>query len=118
MESTGIQLFKKVNVLLAVLCCCVFTLAIPAPLQAAPPTDAAQVKSIGLAVENPLVVYVGNVSCDPKDALLLERSLLTPVLLAWLQNLYPQNEVLAPTTRSFSASKDDCGLHTILTKGP
>ncbi|MFD2513285.1 hypothetical protein ACFSRY_05360 [Pontibacter locisalis] len=117
MNVTGIQVFKKLNILLAVLLCSLFAFAIPVTTKAA--TDATHQESIHLAAESPLVLFAGEVSSgEPEAVLLLNKSLLTPILSAILVRLYPENANIAPAPHSFPASKGDCGLHTILTKGP
>ena len=119
MKLTGIQLLKKVNVLLAVLLCCVLAFSMPVPVKAAAKSYTTQQPSIESDTENPLDLYAGKVCAGETEAvLLLGKSLLTPVMQAILQHLYPNSNAAAPAPFSFPATKGDSGLHTILTKGP
>ncbi|MDX5481884.1 MAG: hypothetical protein LPK07_09390 [Hymenobacteraceae bacterium] len=119
MKTTGIQVLKKLNVLLAVLLCGVLAFAMPVTVKAAPAQDAAPQEVTDLAAENQLVLFAGEVSSgEPEAVLQLDRSFLTPILQVLLQRLYPQATTTAPAPHSYPASKGDCGLHTILTKGP
>ncbi|MDX5435587.1 MAG: hypothetical protein LPK03_00220 [Pontibacter sp.] len=114
----GIQVIKKLNVLLAVLLCSVFAFALPVTVKAAPVWDTEQQENVGFSAENQLVLFAGEVSSgEPEAVLQLDKSLLTPILQI-LQKLYPKTIHTAPAPHSYPASKGDCGLHTILTKGP
>ncbi|MCP2045116.1 hypothetical protein L1278_003177 [Pontibacter sp. HSC-36F09] len=48
----------------------------------------------------------------------LERALLAPLVSSLLHRLYPVDKGAAPSPYASPVSKDDCNLHTILTKGP
>lgn len=119
MKITGMQVFGKLKILLAVLLCSVLAFAMPVTVKAAPTPDAAYQDNIDFTAENQLVLFAGEVSSgEPEAVLQLDKSLLTPILQVLLQRLYPQNTCKASAPHSYPASKGDCGLHTILTKGP
>ncbi|MBC5992205.1 hypothetical protein [Pontibacter cellulosilyticus] len=91
----------------------------PVTLKAAPVLDVSQQENVDFAAENQLVLFAGEVSSgEPEAVLQLDKSLLTPIFQVLLQQLYPSAQFTAPAPHSYPASKGDCGLHTILTKGP
>ena len=115
----GIQVVKKLHVLLAVLLCSVLAFAMPGTVKAVPATVVAQQESLDHTSEQQQVLFAGEVSSGESEGVLqLDRSLLTPILQVLLQQLYPLTSSTAPAAHSYPASKGDCGLHTILTKGP
>ncbi|WP_439882745.1 hypothetical protein ACSX1A_06150 [Pontibacter sp. MBLB2868] len=119
MKTMGIQVVKKLHVLLAVLLCGVFAFAMPVTVKAAPTQHAAQQSVVDLAAAQQIVLFAGDVTSGAPEAVLqLDRSLLTPILQVLLQQLYPLTSSTAPAAHSYPASKGDCGLHSILTKGP
>ena len=119
MKTLGTQATKMLHVLLAVLLCSMMAFAMPVTVKAAPATDAAQQESVGHTSEHQQVLFAGEVSSGESEAVLqLDRSLLTPIIQFLLQNLYPYTPASSPAPHSYPASKGDCGLHTILTKGP
>jgi hypothetical protein len=119
MKTTGIKAIKKLHVLLAVLLCGVLAFAMPVPVHATPSDVTAQQDIVNLSNDSPLVLFAGEISSgEPEAVLQLDRSLLAPILQVLLQKLYPQAIHTAPAPHSYPASKGDCGLHTILTKGP
>ncbi|MHA6248263.1 hypothetical protein ACXYMU_10030 [Pontibacter sp. CAU 1760] len=107
------------NILLAILLCSVLVSAIPVTARAAQSPNVTQHDAIDLTLENQLVLFAGEVSSGVPEAVLqLDKSLLAPVLHVLLQRLYPQGQRSVPAPHSYPASKGDCGLHTVLTKGP
>lgn len=118
MGTEGIALLKKLNVLLAALLCCMFSVVVPAPVHAAPSAEAAQQESIDLTAGNTLVLIAGQTSGEAEAMLQLDRALLVPALQLMLQKLYYEVVCTAPAPHSFPASKGDCGLHIILAQGP
>lgn len=117
MKLTGIQMFKKLSVLLAVLLCSVFVFAAPVAVKAAPSDDVAQWESIHLT-KYPLELVAGESSAgEVKGMLEVDRTMLTGLLQLFI-DFYPQPVDAVPVLRSFPSSKDDCGLHTIFIKGP
>ncbi|GAB3201166.1 hypothetical protein ABID22_003392 [Pontibacter aydingkolensis] len=119
MKSTGIQIYKKLNLLLAVLLCSMLAFTIPITVKAAPTSDTAYQDNVDYSAENQLVLFAGEVcSGEPEAVLQLDKSLLAPILQVLLQQLYPNLQNASPAPHSYPASKGDCGLHTILTKGP
>lgn len=119
MIATGIQVIKKLHVLLAVMLCAVLAFAMPVPVHAAPSQEATQQDLLDLSVEKQLVLFAGEISSgEPEAVLQLDKALLTPILRVVLQQLYPQAQNAAPAPHFHPASNGGCGLHTILTKGP
>ncbi|WP_266202357.1 hypothetical protein [Pontibacter kalidii] len=117
MKSVGIPFLKSISLLLAVLLCGILAFAVPATVTAAP--TAAQQESITFADQAPFILVAGEITSGEAEGVLqLDRSLLTPLLQFFLQHIYPQPQDTTLPTRSYQASKGDCGLHTILTKGP
>ena len=119
MKTTGIQLLKKLHVLLAAWLCCLLVIAIPARLQATPTAAADLQRELAQADDAPLLLVVGEVTFGEAEAvLLLNKSFLTPLFYSLLHHFYPYTQSTLPALSPCPASKDDRGLHTILTKGP
>ena len=119
MKTTGIQLLKKLHVLLAAWLCCLLVIAIPVRLQATPTATAELQREIAQADDEDFLLVAGEVtSAEIQAVLLLDKFLLTPQYYALLHHLYPGTQSPLPASPPGAASKDDCGLHTILTKGP
>lgn len=117
MKSVGIPLFKSITLLLPVLLCGILAFAVPATATAAP--AAARQESINVADQAPFILVAGEITSGGAEGVLqLDRSLLAQHLQFFLQNIYPQPQDTILPIRSYQASKGDCGLHTILTKGP
>ncbi len=104
------------GLLLAVVLCSLFAVAAPVSAEVAPAPQSGTVKS----AEQPAFTLIAGsvVSGEVEGVLQLDRAPLTPLLQAFLHTLYPQPQDTAQAPHSFPASKGDCGLHTILTKGP
>lgn len=119
MKTTGAQLFRKLNVLLAILLCSVLAFVQPVTAQAASHPDAVLQQSLDVAEKAPLVLLGGHfISGEALGVPQLERALLAPLVSSLLHRLYPIDKGAAPSPHASSVSKDDCGLYTILTKGP
>ncbi|WP_162055021.1 hypothetical protein [Pontibacter pamirensis] len=115
----GASCLKKLYVLLAVLLCSVLTLAVPVVSQAASPDIVASTLQVDADNESPFQLTAGDVSPGDAEAVLqLDKSPLSQVFQNLLQQKYPE-QADAPAVPSFySFSRRDCGLYTILTKGP
>ena len=111
-------MLKKLKVLLAVMLCSMLAIAIPVSLQAAPTEAADQQRQIEHAEDASLLLAEEVNSGEVEAVLILDKSLLTPLFYSLLQHLYPNSLGTSPAPLPCPASKDDCGLHNILTKGP
>lgn len=119
MKLTGIQGFKKLNILLAALLFSFMAIALPANLIAAPIVPTHQQQLAQQSEENPLQFITGDATPGELEGILqLGKSLLTPLLYALLLQLYPQPQDTVPALQAYAAAKGDCCLHTILIKGP
>jgi hypothetical protein len=119
MKLTGIQVFKKLNILLAALLCSILAIALPVDLKAEPTIPADQQQLTNHTEEIPLLFVAGDATPgEAKGILQLDKTLLTPLLYALLLQLYPHPQDTVPSPQTYAATKSDCGLHTILIKGP
>ncbi|WP_018478875.1 hypothetical protein [Pontibacter roseus] len=119
MKPTGRQVLTKLNVLLAVLLCSVLAYALPVAAQAAAhPEESVIQKRLNTADEAPLVLLAGKCTSGEEGILQLDKSLLLPLFYSLLQKLYAGGPGTATAPNSYPASRGDCGLHTIFTKGP
>ncbi|OKL40111.1 hypothetical protein [Pontibacter flavimaris] len=117
MKSVGIPLFKSITLLLAVLLCGILAFAVPATATAGP--AAARQESTTFADKAPFILVAGEITSGEAEGMLqLDRSLLTQHLQFFLQRFYPNTRDTTQAPHSYPASKGDCGLHTILIKGP
>ncbi|SIT81873.1 hypothetical protein [Pontibacter indicus] len=120
MKTTVAQVLKKLNVLLTILLCGVLTIALPATVQANNLPKRLFQESTNTVEEAPLAFFLGDYTPGEVVGLpQLERSLLAPLFYLLLQKIYPNGKGAIPAVvHASSASKDDCGLYIIQTKGP
>lgn len=115
----GASFFKKLYVLLAVLLCSVLTIAMPVAAQAASPNTVMHVPQVEEDDALPFQLIAGEVSPGDAEAVLqLDKAFLNQVFQDLLQHVYPEYSGGAAVPAFYSFSRRDCGLHTILTKGP
>ena len=119
MKKTGIRAFHELNILLAIMLCILFTCFLPATVKATPTSDKVSEVSVDNTLDSSQILFAGETSSnEPEGMLRINRNILLPALHIVLQTLYPQTNLLSNSPHSYPASKGDCGLHTILTKGP
>lgn len=119
MKTTVAQVLKKLNVLLTILLCGVLTIALPATVQANNLPEGLYQESTNTVEEAPLAFFLGDYTPGEVVGLpQLERSLLTPLFYLLPQKNYPNGKGAIPAPHASAASKDDCGLYIIQTKGP
>lgn len=117
MITRGASFLKKLSVLLALLLCTVLTFALPVVTHAAPSKEAKQTLSVASDVS--LVLTAGEVSSgDTKGVLQLDKAQLGRLFRTLLRQLYPQYAAFPAVPAFYAFSKTNCGLHSILTKGP
>lgn len=119
MKTTGAQLLQKLNVLLAVLLCSVLAFAQPVTAQPASKSGELHQYSLNDTKEAPPALLAGHfISGEALGASQIDKSLLFPLICSLLHKLYLVSNGAAPAPHSYPASRGDCGLHTILIKGP
>ena len=119
MKTKGIQVIQKLNVLLAVLLCCILALHVPDTLQAAPMADTTQESLLKQISQAQADLIAGELALVEAKAI-LQLNKLTPgmFLHALWQRLHLAAEARAPGFHRSPAFKSDTGLHVIFRQGP
>ena len=120
MITIGTSFFEKLSVLLVMMLCCTLTLSMPVVSYAAEPSGSA-VPTDRIAAEDalPFTVTAGEVSAgDTKAVLQLEKYLLAQPVHSLFRQIYPAYASSPAVPAFYAFSKRDCGLNSILTKGP
>lgn len=105
--------------LLAVLLCSVSIIAMPVVAEAASPATETQSPDRSADDDSPSQLTAGDVSPGEAEAVLqLDKAVINQVLQNLLQHAYPKHSGSPAVPAFYSFSRRDCGLYTILTKGP
>lgn len=120
MITRGTSFFKKLSVVLAMVLCWVLALSMPAVSYAVVPSvSAVPAAQVAAEDELPFAVTAGEVSAgDTKGVLQLERHQPAQLTHSLLQQIYTAHASSPAVPAFYAFSKMDCGLHSILTKGP
>lgn len=98
--------------------CSILLFALPASANIAPTLSNSQHQEVTTADQPSLTLFAGEVAGASEGVLQLDKLALPAFIAAFLKVYYPQTTKLATAPNDFPASRGDCGLHTILTKGP
>jgi len=124
MITKGAPFSKKLSVLLGVVFCCMLLVAKPfglyaAGIHASPSPAAAESSYMGESADLPFAVETGEVSSgDPEAVLQLDQILLAQSVHSLLRPRYPVGSGSPAVPAFYAFPKSNCGLHSILTKGP
>ncbi|MHC2991218.1 hypothetical protein OB13_06330 [Pontibacter sp. HJ8] len=119
MKTTGIQVFKKLHILVGVLLYSILSLAVHPDLKAAPTVPVDHQHLTHPTKEQHLQFLADDATPGKAKAIRqLNKSLLTPLFYTLLLPLYPQLQDTSPALQTLSATNTDCGLYSIQIKGP
>ncbi|WP_161888686.1 hypothetical protein [Pontibacter russatus] len=119
MVTTGTSFFEKLSVVLALVLCAFLTLSMPAVSYASPAGSGAPAAQVAAEDELPFAVTAGEVAAgDAKGVLQLERAPLVQLTSSLLRQVHTAHASSPAVPAFYAFSKMDCGLHSILTKGP
>lgn len=121
MKRVEIQVPKKQRAVYATLFLSFFILFLTTTLQAEPFNKHLTVNNSIVKQDqaNDLILFAGEVSSgEPEAVLQFYKTSFLPLLRAYLHTLFSESNNIVAAPIDFQSSKGDCGLHTILTKGP
>ncbi len=118
MKKAGLRVLKSIHFGLAVLLCTLIML-LPTVSSATPSPVISQQESLHEEDLAPAILFAGECAAGEMEGLSqLSKFQWAPCFKAYLLLLYPRSATSGAAPNDYPASKGDCGLHTILTKGP
>jgi hypothetical protein len=118
MKKAPLRVIYSIYLVLAVLLCSILMLT-PSNANANSISSVNQQESLYDNAEASQILFAGDIASGEVEGLIqLGKSQLLPFIKVYFQLLYPQSNTIGAAPNDYPASKGDCGLHTILTKGP
>jgi len=119
-KTTGVRIYKKLRLLLAVMLCCVLACAKPVVAQAAQhEARLGQTPAVDAPYDAPFSFAAGELSPGaPEGMLQVDKVLLTPLLKQLIRQLYASKPVAKNTSQFVFCFSGTATRYSILTKGP